>query len=75
MESDEPARPRKRWPGIVSQSGFAVSLVALGLLAYEALLMAESGGERPIDNMIIYAALFIAGRLVKAAVDAARPYL
>ncbi len=75
IEPDPNEKPPKRWPKLVAQLGFAISLVALFMLAYEALKMAESGGERDIDNMAIYAALFIGGRLVKAAVDAARPYL
>jgi len=71
----EEKKPTKRWPGILSQFGFVLTLVSLGLLAYEALQMAESGGNRDITNMVIYVALFIAGRLIKAAVDAAKPYL
>lgn len=75
LEPDPNEKPPKRWPKTVSQLGLAVSLVALFMLAYEALKMAESGGERDIDKMAIYAGLFIGGRVVKAAVDAAKPYL
>ena len=70
---DPDAGPPKRWPHLVGQIGFAVSMIALGLLAYEALRAVE--GDMNIKRMAIYAGLFIAGRLAKTAVDAARPYL
>ena len=65
--------PPKRWPRLLSQFGLALSFIALFLLAYEALQAVD--GDWNIERMGLYAGIFIGGRLLKSAIDTAKPYL
>lgn len=70
----EPEPRSRRWSRIGAQVGYAVSLVGLGLLAYEALIIAQ-GEPISIPTLVIYAGLFMGGRLIKLVLDTARPFL
>ena len=64
----EPETRGRRLSRAFGQIGYAVSLVGLGLLAYEAFLVAQ-GTEPSIPTLVVYAGLFIGGRLLKLVLD------
>lgn len=70
----EPEPRSRRWAAFAAQVGYAVSLVGLGLLAYEALMVAQ-GTAPSIPTLAVYAGLFIGGRLIKLVLDTAKPFL
>ena len=70
----EPESSAKRWSRTISRIAYAISLVGLGLLAYEALQTAQ-GAKMSLPTLIAYAGLFIGGRLIKLVMDTGRPFM
>jgi hypothetical protein len=70
----DPESTSRKWARNLSTLGYALSLIGLGLLAYEAMQMAQ-GAILHIPTIVVYAGLFIGGRLIKKILDTARPFM
>ena len=70
----EPDTRSRKWARTFATIGYAISLIGLGLLAYEAMIIAQ-GTEPSITTLAIYAGMFIGGRLIKLTLDTARPFM